>query len=51
MKIDVDKIGSAASLLQIGKTVDVIAERVSPRAGDVVAVRALRGIIHRIQMQ
>lgn len=41
MKIDVGKIGSAASLLQIGKSVDVITERVSPRAGDVVAVRAL----------
>lgn len=39
--IDVDKIGSATSPLGLAKTVAVIASSMSPRAGDVVVVRAL----------
>lgn len=39
--IDVDKIGSATSPLQLAKTVAVVSSTRSPRAGDVVVVRAL----------
>ncbi|HEY6803597.1 MAG TPA: hypothetical protein VI306_08465 [Pyrinomonadaceae bacterium] len=39
--IDVDKIGSATSPLGLAKTVAIISSSSSPRAGDVVVVRAL----------
>ena len=39
--IDVDKIGSATSPLSLAKTVAVVSSSQSPRAGDVVVVRAL----------
>lgn len=39
--IEVDKIGSATSPLGLSKTVAVIDSSVTPRAGDVIAVRAL----------
>ena len=39
--IDVDKIGSATAPLGISRTVAVVPSSSSPRAGDVVAVRAL----------
>ena len=39
--IDADKIGSATSVLGISKTVAVVPSAPAPRAGDVVAVRAL----------
>lgn len=39
--LEVDKIGSATSPLNLGKTVSVIAENLSPKAGDVVVVKAL----------
>lgn len=39
--VDVDKIGSATSPLGLSKTVGMIASCVSPKAGDVVVVRAL----------
>ncbi len=39
--VEADKIGSAASLLGLSKTVAVVANCRSPRAGDVVVVRAL----------
>lgn len=39
--LEVDKIGSATSPLNLGKTVSVIAESLSPKAGDVVVVKAL----------
>jgi hypothetical protein len=39
--IDVDKIGSATSPLGLAKTVAVVSSSKSPRAGDVVVVRAL----------
>jgi hypothetical protein len=39
--IDVDKIGSATSPLELAKTVAVVSTSSSPRAGDVVVVRAL----------
>lgn len=39
--LEVDKIGSATSPLNLGKTVTVIAENLSPKAGDVVVVKAL----------
>ncbi|HEX6046425.1 MAG TPA: hypothetical protein VFZ22_18160 [Pyrinomonadaceae bacterium] len=39
--VDVDKIGSATSPLCLSKTVGMIACCVSPKAGDVVVVRAL----------
>src|SRR5437867_13036651 len=39
--IDVDKIGSATSPLGLAKTVAVVSSCRSPRAGDVVVVRAL----------
>jgi hypothetical protein len=39
--VDVDKIGSATSPLGLSKTVGMIASSVSPKAGDVVVVRAL----------
>jgi hypothetical protein len=39
--IEVDKIGSATSPLGLNKTVALIPSCMSPRAGDVVAVRAL----------
>jgi hypothetical protein len=39
--LEVDKIGSATSPLNLGKTVSVIGENLSPKAGDVVVVRAL----------
>jgi len=39
--IDVDKIGSATSPLGLAKTAAVISSSSSPRAGDVVVVRAL----------
>jgi hypothetical protein len=38
---EVDKIGSATSPLNLGKTVSVIAENLSPKSGDVVVVKAL----------
>lgn len=38
--IDVDKIGSATSPLGLNKTVALVAASASPRAGDVVVVRA-----------
>jgi hypothetical protein len=41
MVIEADKIGSAASPLNLPKTVAVIESSRSPRAGDVVVVRAL----------
>lgn len=39
--LEVDKIGSAVSPLNLGKTVSVIDENLSPKAGDVVVVKAL----------
>src|SRR5258707_1186726 len=39
--IDVDKIGSATSPLGLAKTVAFVSSSQSPRAGDVVVVRAL----------
>lgn len=39
--VEADKIGSAASLLDLPKTVAVVEECETPRAGDVVVVRAL----------
>ena len=39
--VDVDKIGSATSPLGLSRTVGMIASSVSPKAGDVVVVRAL----------
>jgi hypothetical protein len=39
--VDVDKIGSATSPLGLSKTVGVVSSCLSPRAGDVVVVRAL----------
>src|SRR5215213_5820923 len=39
--LEVDKIGSATSPLNLGKKVSVIKENLSPKAGDVVVVRAL----------
>ncbi|HYJ46793.1 MAG TPA: hypothetical protein VEV81_09280 [Pyrinomonadaceae bacterium] len=39
--VEADKIGSAASPLNLPKTVAVVAASQSPRAGDVVVVRAL----------
>src|SRR5436190_859699 len=39
--VDADKIGSASSPLNLGRTVAVVGSSDSPRAGDVVAVRAL----------
>jgi hypothetical protein len=39
--IDVDKIGSATSPLDLAKTVALVSSTASPRAGDVVVVRAL----------
>ena len=39
--VDVDKIGSATSPLGLSKTVGIITSTSSPRAGDVVVVRAL----------
>ncbi len=41
MILEADKIGSATSPLNLTKTVNVIDENISPRAGDVVVVRAL----------
>src|SRR3954463_15273781 len=41
MVIEADKIGSAASPLSLPKTVAVVEASQSPRAGDVVVVRAL----------
>lgn len=41
MKIEVDKIGSATSPLNLGKTVSVLEENLSPKSGDVVVVKAL----------
>lgn len=41
MVIEADKIGSAASLLGLPKTLGVVGERTNPRAGDVVVVRAV----------
>jgi hypothetical protein len=41
MIIEVDKIGSATSPLNLGKMVSVIEENLSPKAGDVVVVKAL----------
>ncbi len=38
---EVDKIGSATSPLNLGKTVSVISENLSPKSGDVVVVKAL----------
>src|SRR5688572_4205951 len=39
--IDVDKIGSATSPLGLSRTVGIVSSSSSPRAGDVVVVRAL----------
>lgn len=39
--LEVDKIGSATSPLNLGKTVSVIDENLSPKSGDVVVVKAL----------
>lgn len=39
--IDADKIGSATAPLNLSKTVAVVESKSSPRAGDVIAVRAL----------
>lgn len=39
--VEADKIGSAASLLGLSKTVAVVGHCANPRAGDVVVVRAL----------
>ncbi len=39
--IDVDKIGSATSPLRLNRTVGVVSSSESPRAGEVIAVRAL----------
>jgi len=39
--VDADKIGSATSPLDLNRTVAVVASSTSPRAGDVVVVRAL----------
>jgi hypothetical protein len=39
--VEADKIGSAASLLNLPKTLAVVEASVNPRAGDVVVVRAL----------
>ncbi|MDT4897776.1 MAG: hypothetical protein QOH25_2853 [Acidobacteriota bacterium] len=39
--VEADKIGSAASLLNLPKTMAVVEASMSPRAGDVVVVRAL----------
>lgn len=39
--LEVDKIGSATSPLNLGKTVSVIDQNLSPKAGDVVVVKAL----------
>jgi len=39
--LDVDKIGSATSPLGLSKTVGIVSSSSSPRAGDVVVVRAL----------
>ncbi|HUQ31300.1 MAG TPA: hypothetical protein VM095_04230 [Pyrinomonadaceae bacterium] len=39
--IEADKIGSAASLLKLSRTVAVVKASENPRAGDVVVVRAL----------
>ena len=39
--IDADKIGSATAPLSLAKTVAVVSSSASPRAGDVVVVRAL----------
>lgn len=39
--LEVDKIGSAVSPLNLSKTVSVIAENLSPKSGDVVVVKAL----------
>src|SRR5512132_4068220 len=39
--IDADKIGSATSPLNLGRTARVVSRSRSPRAGDVVVVRAL----------
>ncbi len=41
MILEVDKIGSATSPLNLGKTVSVIDENLSPKSGDVVVVKAL----------
>ena len=41
MKFEVDKIGSATSPLNLGKTVSVIDENLSPKSGDVVVVKVL----------
>ena len=41
MVVEADKIGSAASLLNLPKTVAVVEAVETPRAGDVVVVRAL----------
>lgn len=39
--IEIDKIGSATSPLNLAKTIAVVAENLNPKAGDVVVVRAL----------
>lgn len=41
MVVEADKVGSAASLLNLSKTVAVVGERAQTRAGDVVVVRTL----------
>lgn len=41
MFVDIDKVGSATSVLDLGRRVRIASENGSPRVGDVVAVRAL----------
>jgi len=41
MILEVDKIGSATSPLHLSKTVSVFREKLSPKSGDVVVVKAL----------
>ncbi len=41
MILEADKIGSATSPLNLKKTITVLDENIAPKAGDVVAVRAL----------
>ena len=46
--IDVDKIGSAASPLELAKTVAFISSASSPRAGDVVVVGVRGDVPHPV---
>lgn len=42
MKVEVDKIGSVTSPLNLAKTVNVIDENNAPRPGDLAAIRLIR---------